>query len=256
MPFTLAHPAAAVPFTRWGFVLSALIVGSISPDIMYFLCLSTRCQFGHTLIGLFLFDIPAGIILLWLFHNVLKRPVISLLPATHQQCLMPLANDFHFIPLRRFFLIVMSLLLGALTHIIWDSLTHRSGWVVQQLPVFSVPIIETSLGTLKVYKVLQYGSTFLGATLLIYWYLKWLRQAPTQPINSLISDKTKWFILIIGGLSAALGAGSYGFFKVAPFSNFFSFYLFIGFTVIAGITILFVELIIYSVVYFLHSARE
>ncbi len=252
MPFTLSHPAAAVPFARWGLVLSALVVGSLSPDLNYFLCLSTRCQFGHTLLGIFLLDIPAGFAVLWLFHTVLKRPLLSLLPVTHQQCLMPLATHFHFLPWRRFWLIVLSLLLGALTHIVWDSLTHKSGWVVLKLPVLSMPIIETEQGSLKVYKVLQYGSTLLGATLLFYWYFKWLRHAPIQPINSLtlLSTKTKWLIICSIGLSAALFASIYGFVSVAPFSDFYSFYRFVGLAVIAAIAIVFVELVIFSVFWY------
>ncbi|RKZ85433.1 MAG: hypothetical protein DRR19_16380 [Candidatus Parabeggiatoa sp. nov. 1] len=61
MPFTLSHPAAAVPLARGGLVLSALVVGSMSPDFLYFLCLSTQYQFGHTFIGVFVFDIPTGL---------------------------------------------------------------------------------------------------------------------------------------------------------------------------------------------------
>ncbi len=36
MPWTVSHPAAAAPFARWGLVLSALVVGSMAPDFVYF----------------------------------------------------------------------------------------------------------------------------------------------------------------------------------------------------------------------------
>jgi len=251
MPFTLSHPAAAVPFARWGLVLSALVVGSLSPDLNYFLCLSTRCQFGHTLLGIFLLDIPAGFAVLWLFHTVLKRPLLSLLPVTHQQCLMPLATHFHFVPWQRFWLIVLSLLLGALTHIVWDSFTHYSGWMVQQLPILRTAVIEIGQNgqkVIRVHHILQQGSTLLGVALLFYWYYQWFKQAPRVPITSLtlLPIKTKWLIILIGGLSAGFLGYIYAFLTIFPFSSLRSFEIFVGKTVISGMTIAFVELVILS----------
>ncbi len=51
MPLTLSHPAAIIPLARQGLVFSALVVDSISPDFLYFINLSPRGQFGHTLPG-------------------------------------------------------------------------------------------------------------------------------------------------------------------------------------------------------------
>jgi len=253
MPFTLSHPAAAVPFARNRLILSALVVGSLSPDLIYFLCLSTRCQFGHTLLGLFLFDMPVGLTLLWLFHTVLKYPLLSLFSVTHQQCLMPLAkNHFHFIPLRRFLLIVLSLLLGAITHIVWDSFTHSSGWMVQQLAILRTPIIDISQKAIKLHNILQHGSTLLGIGLLSYWYYRWFRQAPKEPIAALtcFSTRTKWLIILIIGLSAS-GIGSiYAFLNIFPFASLRSFESFVGKAVISGMTIAFIELVIFSLLLF------
>ncbi|RKZ85434.1 MAG: hypothetical protein DRR19_16385 [Candidatus Parabeggiatoa sp. nov. 1] len=179
-------------------------------------------------------------------------------PVTHQQCLMRSANGFHFVPLQRFLLIILSLFIGALTHIAWDSLTHQSGWVVVQLPILSLPIIETSQVSIKVYKVLQYGSTLLGATLLLYWYLKWLKQAPSLSINALtpLSTQTKWLIIFSIGLSASFVAGIYGFVSKDPFTNLYSFYKFVGLTVVAGILCVFVELMIFSAFWHLNKLKH
>ncbi|HIE00885.1 MAG TPA: DUF4184 family protein [Thiotrichaceae bacterium] len=251
MPFTLSHPAAAVPFSRWGLVLSALIVGSLSPDFIYFIFLSPQYHAGHTFIGLFILDIPMGLVVLWIFHKILKYPILSLFPITHQHCLMPVANRFHFFPLPHFLLIVFSLFIGALTHIAWDAVTHFNGWVVVQLPILSAPLIETAQGTLKVYKVLQYGSTFLGAALLFYGYISGLKQTPKPPIRQklLLSTQTQWFILVLMGLSSGFVAMIYGFVSVAPLTHFRLVYPFIVQTVVAGISLLFIELIIFSILW-------
>jgi hypothetical protein len=250
MPFTFSHPAAVIPLNRWGLVLSALVVGSLSPDLIYFFCLSFRCRLGHTLVGIIVFDIPAGLVLIWLYHTVLKFFLIALFPIAHQPYLIPFLKPFHFFSSwQRFGFILCSLTIGALTHIAWDSLTHRSGWVVQQLPVLTMSIIQTNQGSLKIYKVLQYASTLLGAALLFYWYFNWLRQAPKQPINSLtlLSAKTKLFVICFIVLTATIGASVYGFVQVNPFDDFYSFYQFMGLAVVAGIAIVFIEVVIFSV---------
>jgi len=249
MPLTLSHPAAAVPLARWGLILSALVVGSISPDFLYFYCLSTRCQFGHTLLGIFLFDIPAGLVILWIFHRILKQPLFSLFPISHQQRLIPFVNEFQFFPLRRFLLIIVSLLIGTLTHIIWDSFTHYSGWVVQQLPILISPVIEIGQKTIRFHHILQHGSTLLGAALLLYWYMKWYRLAQGLPDNKLtpLSNKMRWQIILFIGLSAGVLGSIYGYLHFSPFSSFRSLHIFIQYTVIASITIVFIELVIFSI---------
>jgi hypothetical protein len=252
MPFTLSHPAAAIPFRRYGLVFSALVVGSLSPDLIYFIFLSPEYHAGHTFMGLFVIDIPMGFCLLWCFHKILKYPILSLFPITHQRCLIPLANEFHFFPLQRFINIIFSLFIGALSHIVWDSMTHFDGWVVVQIPILSMPIIETTEGTLKVYKILQYGSTLLGLVLLFYWYTSWLKQASKQRIvlfhtlTPLLSSQIKWLIIFIIVLSSAFIGMIYGFISVAPLTHLRLLYPFVVQSVVAGMSALFIELIIFS----------
>src|ERR1043166_4543968 len=99
MPMTFAHPVAVLPLAKRGLVFSALVIGSMSPDFEYFLRLHTRENFGHTLPGLFLFSVPAGFVVLWIYHALLKMPLLSLLPESHQRRLLPLAQaEFRYGP--------------------------------------------------------------------------------------------------------------------------------------------------------------
>jgi hypothetical protein len=248
MPFTFAHPAAAIPFTHWGLVLSALVIGSMAPDLMYFFCLSTRCQFGHTLTGLIIFCIPVGLVALWVFHTGLKYPLLSLFPISHQKRLLPIANQFRFFPWQRLLLIVLSLFIGALTHVIWDSFTHSDRWGVQQLPILNTTVIETTYGSIKGYKILQYISTLAGATLLLYFYWRWLKQATKESIqpSTQFTFKTKLLIILVMGLSTGFLATIYGFLRVFPVINWFSFYYFLQYAVIAGVSVWVIELMIFS----------
>src|SRR5262245_4745992 len=83
MPFTFAHPAAAVPlhrpFGRYG-VVSALVIGSLSPDIAYFLPLSVAHADSHSPTGLLWFCLPVSLLSYVLFHTLLKGPLLGLLP--------------------------------------------------------------------------------------------------------------------------------------------------------------------------------
>src|SRR5665647_2066569 len=72
MPFTFSHPAIVLPATylpkKWH-SLSALIMGSMTPDFEYFIRMKDASKYGHTWTGVFWFDIPMGLLLIFLFHN-------------------------------------------------------------------------------------------------------------------------------------------------------------------------------------------
>ena len=171
MPNPIAHPAAAIPFTKVGLVFSALVVGSLSPDFGYFMPLPGYF-FMYSLPGLMLFDLPVGLILLWIFHTLMKWPLLALLPFRLQRRLFKQAQGFSFGPPKRFLLILISLLVGSITHVILDSFTHDYGWMVEQFSVFRTPISGVPL-----YTVLQNLSTVLGIGIMIYWFLRWLPTA-------------------------------------------------------------------------------
>ncbi len=132
LPFTLAHPAAVLPFRRTRLLaFSALIVGSLAPDLPYFLIFSEKVRIGHTVRGLFLLCLPVGLAVLWLWHAVVKRPMASLAPEFVRQRISTEELQFRFWPISRFVVIVVSLLLGSSLHIVWDGFTHENGYFVK-----------------------------------------------------------------------------------------------------------------------------
>lgn len=177
MPFTFSHPAVVLPLAKKRpLVFSALIIGSMTPDVESFLHLSTDVSFAHSPVGIFLFCLPSGLLLFLLFHHLLKRPFLAILPVRHQQRLLTFIQNTNTIhPARQWAWVLLSIGIGAFTHIGWDAFTHEYGWVVQKLPV-----LHTSILHFKAYTVLQYGSTFAGALLLGYWYWRWYASAPVE----------------------------------------------------------------------------
>jgi len=181
MPLTLAHPAAAVPFRRvLGKYanLSGLVAGSLAPDFAYFLPFGVTRSESHSLVGLVWFSIPAGFAAWWLFHALLKCPLIFLAPDAAQCRLVVFANTRQSSKAEHLASVIISIAVGALTHVMWDAFTHARGPVVEFFAPLSTSIFNVGGHDVRVYKVLQHLSTALGITLLSFWSWDWLSRAP------------------------------------------------------------------------------
>jgi Domain of unknown function (DUF4184) len=248
LPFTLSHPAAIIPFARLRFVLSALVIGSLSPDFIYFVNLAPQGQFGHTLPGVFLFCLPVGLLVLLIFHSLLKWPIFSLMPLVLQERLIGPARSFTVLPIARTLLIVVSLLIGVFTHIIWDGFTHEYGWAVARLGFLSHPIIEIGSRTIPLFKLLQHSSTVIGGGLLLLCFIHWIRQAPCDEVreNSRrpLKSKVSWGIALFFG-ATILGLLS-SWWKVAQQGNHGGLKLWLSCFVVGALSGLFVELVLFG----------
>jgi uncharacterized protein DUF4184 len=208
MPFTLAHGAAALPFRRTRLEFSALLTGCFTPDFMYFLRLAPRGHFGHTLPGLFVFDLPAGLAALFLFHAYAEQPLAVFLPAGIRARLTPRAGRFAFGPPARFALIAFSILIGAATHILWDSFTHRDYWPALHWSFLRRRVQAPLAGPIPIYKLLQHGSTVVGLAILAIWVFLWYRstQPASEPPAHSYSASQRFVILVTVPLVAGVAA--------------------------------------------------
>lgn len=80
MPFTLAHPSIVLPFKSRYFDLTGLILGSMAPDMIYFVLFSPSSNVGHTLWGSILFNLPMCFLLNYLFYKYILDVFIYTLP--------------------------------------------------------------------------------------------------------------------------------------------------------------------------------
>ena len=223
---------------------SALVVGSLAPDFRYFLNLAPRSHFGHSFKGVFVVCLPVGLAVLWIFQQVMKQPLISLAPRSHQQRLVALAKPFPWGGARRFALIMASLLLGAISNLAWDAFTHDSGLVVRNVPDMRVPLEE--FGTHRpLYNVLQHGSSILGLLILVFWYWRWFKRTPPQPVPPYLQMNArtkKWLVGSILALATS-AAAVYAFFysyHMSPFG------LFLGAFVVTSISLIYIETLAFS----------
>ena len=201
----MAHPAAVLPLRRTKLVFSALIIGSMAPDYPYFYALTDGIRWSHSWRGVFLFCLPAGLALLWLFHTVLKRPLVSLAPEFMRARISEGDLVFRFAPLSRFLLILGSLFLGTLTHILWDGITHEHGLFVKHWRWLNTPVMLHHV--VPMWKALQFLCSAAGLIVVLamaVWW--WSRKAEaTKPVQPTIAPRLRWFIL---GLAAVIAVAA------------------------------------------------
>jgi hypothetical protein len=204
VPFTVAHAAAVLPLHRLGkhaLPLSALMIGSMAPDFGYFFSHDANRQLTHGFAGLFIFALPAGL-LVWLFYvALLEKATITLLSDrwhtrfAHTDSITP----------RLVARACVAIVLGAVTHLLWDAFTHRGTFVTDAFPV----LLGATPGVywLPIYHLLHGLSSLAGLAFLATW----ARGLHRQPARSLIrpyaiSERARigalWFL---GVSSAAVG---------------------------------------------------
>lgn len=168
MPFTLAHPAAVVYLKNTRFNFTALILGSMAPDFLYFINFRPYGHFGHEFLGMFLLNLPLCFLLAYLFHNVIKSNLISHLPR-------PFDSWYGYLRTEKFMIhswndvwvFTYSSLFGMITHILWDGFTHSNGFFVSHISYLSRKVFLMGNHEVYVYKIIQHGSTIIGGIIVL-----------------------------------------------------------------------------------------
>lgn len=177
MPFTLAHPAVVVPIYRMASSLSlpALVIGSLSPDVAYFIPMGFNRLDTHSALAILWFCLPVSLLIYVLFYIILAPVLVELGPKVIRE---RLATNYIFgnLPVVPWQIVAISSTIGAVTHILWDSFTHANGALVQVLTPLQTALISVGGYTLTVYKILQHGSSLIGMGVLLFWIVQWLKR--------------------------------------------------------------------------------
>jgi hypothetical protein len=202
MPFTPSHAVVALPFVRTPLVPAAIAVGAMSPDLPLFVRIAPL-QYGRTHAFEWLpVTVLLALALLLVWRCVLRpaarelspRWLAARLPGEWDQGALPTlretfgvvgdAGSTALLPPAawRTVVLVASLLVGVVSHIVWDLFTHEGRWGVAL-----VPALSEEWGPLPGYKWLQHGSSVIGLTIIGVWMLLWLvrRQAEASVARAL-----------------------------------------------------------------------
>lgn len=175
MPFTFAHPAIILPLKNLPskyVSMTGLIIGSMLPDFEYFIRMLIKSIYSHTLPGILYFDLPLGIVLALIFHLIVKNNLIDNLP-DYLYNRLSIYKNAHWIQYfkKNILIVCISIIIGTLSHILWDMFTHPTGYFVQIMPILDSKIHISSL-QIPVYKILQHGSTCIGALVILFYINK------------------------------------------------------------------------------------
>jgi hypothetical protein len=180
MPFTLAHPAAILPLharSKSRLPLSALVIGSMSPDFAYFVPHELAAT-SHSFLGIFTFCWPAGFVAWLIFEYLLKQPTLALSPYELQYVSKPPPQFGALL----FLSVSAALVAGAATHIIWDAFTHASSPLVAGYPQLRAVLFKIGGSPVRVYNFLHHASTAIGLIVVVSWVLVvWRRIRDVEP---------------------------------------------------------------------------
>lgn len=209
---TLAHPMAVLPLRGRGLPMTALVIGSMVPDIPVFVSWPWGYQLSHSLLGIVTFDLVVATLATALWYFAVRDAVVDMAPTGVRSRLRPSLR-----PTRHEWLLVpVAGAVGAATHVFWDSFTHVHRWGPQH-----IDWLADQHGPLLGLKWAQYTSGAVGLTVVTWVAIRFLqsldplsdeRRAPVLPavvLPAVIS------LSVLVGLVAAARHSAYGFIDMA-----------------------------------------
>jgi hypothetical protein len=201
VPFTPSHAAAVLPFLRTPLPASALVVGSLTPDLPYYLPVDFPWR-THTVLAVVSTDLLLGALAWIVWHAVLSEPGLDASPASLRGRLagVPLGLGPRIRTSSRLAWTALALILGAATHVLWDEFTHPRRWGTEH-----VPALARTWGLLPGYRWLQYLTGLAGAAVLLVWFVRWWRRTPRQPdTRRRQGARWAWVLIAAAGLVAGI----------------------------------------------------
>lgn len=166
---TLSHPAAVLPLRRLGLPFTAVVIGSMVPDVPLFARWDGGYRLSHGLLGVATVDLALTMVLVWLWFGVARDALLDLAPDPIRSRLAPHMS----LTIRQWLLVVPAAWIGAFTHAFWDAFTHpgRGG-------VSRIAWLQEQHGPLIGYRWAQYVSGVIGLAVVCVAAARFLRSQP------------------------------------------------------------------------------
>ena len=202
MPFTVSHVAAVLPVIgRSGRLpAAALVIGSMAPDVPWFFTGGRGAGLTHSALGVLTVDLVVGLAAVLVWWRWLHAPVRDLAPPRIGERLpVPRAVTPGLLPWA-----AVAVVVGAVTHVVWDGFTHAGRWGVDL-----VPWLRAEHLGLPGYKWAQFASGMIGGLVVVLFCARHLSRAVPDRSALRSSDRQRraaWALVAgTGGLGALVG---------------------------------------------------
>lgn len=188
---------------RW-LQFDALLIGTMMPDFPYYIGSSgSVSNLSHEWLGVLTYCLPWGLLVFALWYWGLKPAAMGLIQPFmgkyvidpydplytntngnvqgRQSRIIGYANRYGLLTrlkkqlinwLSSFFLpVVLGLLIGAATHLIWDGITHADGFIARHIDWLQYRLYIYPLNGTSIARLLQYFSSLVGLVALL-WFVK------------------------------------------------------------------------------------
>jgi hypothetical protein len=199
MPFTFSHAALVFPI-NWGFKkwtsMTGLILGSMVPDFEKFINMRPGNTISHTWEGIFLFSLPLGLLLSFIFHLLVRNQLIDNLPEHFRKRLHVYKSVNWISHFKKHYLIIcISIMIGAFTHIVLDGITKDHERLVRYSPLTGNGITLSDSMYLSFSLLVEVLSGLIGLMLVYYFVLRLPKV--TVPGQSFSNKVKYWSICIL-----------------------------------------------------------
>ena len=170
---------------RRGLDATCLVFGAMAPDFEYFVRGQEQGNFGHSLVGMWVWGVPVTLVLAALFHGPVKRLLWEVAPrAIARRTAEPATRPW---PGRWSAAVIVSLVVSAVignaTHLVWDAFTHGDGWFPHRFPHLLLREVHVPVvGLMRRCRILQYVSSLVGLAVVARYALRALRRAPAVEV--------------------------------------------------------------------------
>lgn len=175
----------------------------MTPDFEYFIRMKLDGTHGHTWAGIFYFDLPVGLILMMAWLAVVRIPFLNNLPVGVSGRLKEhLDLDWRGM-MRPLWIVILSLVAGAFTHVLWDSFTHINTIFTRNFPLLTTPLYFLG-DDYPLSHMLQHVSTGVGLTIVVTIFF-------CRPVQPIVRKRSPAFWPVLIGITGTLAAFRFSF---------------------------------------------
>lgn len=205
MPFTLSHAVLAPPIAKLSgnrLPLAALAIGTMTPDL-FRLLVKTEIHLNHQIKGIIYPDLLIGLLFCFLWY-CLYRPLLFKT--------LNIQKSIHVDSFKQLLIfsmwMIIAIIIGTFTHIIWDGLTHLDfrTFAFQDFLAQPVTIFHH---VYPMHKVLQIGCSTLALPFLIWMGIHYFLNYQT---NEMPNRKIRAFSFFLCFISFFSGCFYYIYF--------------------------------------------